>query len=784
MNALRFLTSTVLVVLCCTLPAGSLSAQEAKEPRGRSRASGGLDRQAKHLFDKALELMEYKQFERGIDMLNTVIRDYQGSVLSYRAHMALGKHYQDKNKFKDSLNHFILLTRLLAPVAGEKQEEEMKELYHESLFQSGFSNFKSGQYGACFSYFRRLTEVAGKTKWANQAYYYIGMSHYNLKNWNKAISALELVGTEIEEVSGDEMGRVEIGARFYAKITDADVPVLRKIGQPVRAEVKVSSGDKEIMNGVPMPGKPHEMLASLPTQLGRAQPGDGKLQMIGGDTLEVTYLDDSTLGGEKGIARTGKVQAVSTGTVGFFLGDYSTPAYVAYPGLPQVVILRDADLDKSDKPETITLRVSSRYKIQSDGSDEVDDVLELLSLQDKEEEVWKERDGVEIQLVEQILKKEPLEDANSTTDTPTPVASSVRTGVFVGKINLEPMDQGTLPDDSDAVLNAAELDELIVSYLDDVHVYGEDSRESTATIKVSGSVKSDPTADTFEVFEIILRARKGRVEAEALAGLGQIYKDMGLDARATEKAKDALTRVNPIIIDRLKLPGELVEKAFSLKWECELLMDDFDSASATCRAFNRLYPESILADQALMTLGKSLAENGEHDQAVSTYKLVLELKNPISAAEAQFRIGVALEAKAKEIAQAQEGAANSKWSEKGSTLTPLQRLMGNAIFAYRATFQRYPESSYATEALGRVVRHYVETENFSLAATLLENVFTEYPDASFLDEMLMHWFKVAYRMGDKATAKAKLDQLIFDYPTSPYVSEARKRLSGLSKEVQ
>ena len=110
--------------------------------------------------------------------------------------------------------------------------------------------------------------------------------------------------------------------------------------------------------------------------------------------------------------------------------------------------------------------------------------------------------------------------------------------------------------------------------------------------------------------------------------------------------------------------------------------------------------------------------------------------------------------------------------------------MGNAIFAYRATFQRYPESSYATEALGRVVRHYVETENFSLAATLLENVFTEYPDASFLDEMLMHWFKVAYRMGDKATAKAKLDQLIFDYPTSPYVSEARKRLSGLSKEVQ
>ena len=45
----------------------------------------------------------------------------------------------------------------------------------------------------------RLTEVAGRTKWANMAYFYIGMSHYNLKNWNKAIDSLSLVGTEVEK---------------------------------------------------------------------------------------------------------------------------------------------------------------------------------------------------------------------------------------------------------------------------------------------------------------------------------------------------------------------------------------------------------------------------------------------------------------------------------------------------------------------------------------------------------------------------------------------------------
>lgn len=38
-----------------------------------------VDRRAKHLFDKAIELMEYKQYERGLTMLDTVIRDNEGN---------------------------------------------------------------------------------------------------------------------------------------------------------------------------------------------------------------------------------------------------------------------------------------------------------------------------------------------------------------------------------------------------------------------------------------------------------------------------------------------------------------------------------------------------------------------------------------------------------------------------------------------------------------------------------------------------------------------------------
>ena len=77
----------------------------------------------------------------------------------------------------------------------------------------------------------------------------------------------------------------------------------------------------------------------------------------------------------------------------------------------------------------------------------------------------------------------------------------------------------------------------------------------------------------------------------------------------------------------------------------------------------------------------------------------------------------------------------------------------------------------------------MDTEDFAQAADLLESVFNDYPDAAFLDEMLLLWANVGFRMGDNETAKAKLQQLIFDYPTSNIRREARKKLAGLEEEA-
>ena len=765
--ATKKLCVLVLALICC---AGKLPAQDAeKSETPQRRVALEVDRRAKHLFDKAIELMEYKQYERGLTMLDTVIRDNEGNILGYQAHMAKGRHFLEQRKSKEALSHFLLLSRLLAPLPGESPSPQETELYREALFQAGFSYYQSGQYTSAFPMFRRLTEVAGKSKWANKAYYYIGMSHYNLRSWNKAIDALSLVGTEVEETGSDEMGRVELGQRFYAKISDADIPVLRKIGEDVKARVSVSSGDSEILTGVPIAGKKNEALMSAPTEIGAAKPDDGVLQLFGGDTLTVTYIDDSTLDGSKDVQRSGTVKAVSTGTIGFFLGDFSTPAYIAFPGQPQALLLRDADLDVSPKAESVSITVKALYKVAaSDAAEEsAEDVLDIFAVQDDEQDVWKERDSVTLTLTE----RGSGEEANGS--------GAIRTGVFTNKVKLAPLGDVT-PNLGDDVLHCDELDELEVTYVDKVHLYGDQPRQSNTRIKVSGSVNSGVSADQFVVFEAVLKARKNAVEAEALKGLGLIYKDMGLDDRAAQRADESLKKVNAIILDRNKITSELLEQAFKLKWESEILKEDFAAATATCQAFNRLYPQSVLADQALMALSRALAEKGEYAEAVTSYQRVLALQNPISAAEAQFRIGEVLQ---EQVDKQFEAKHKSRWTEVGRVAaTERHRAMGRAIAAYRKTYQAYPESAYAAKSLSEVVRFYVDTEDFAQASDLLEQVFADFPDAAFLDEMLLLWAQVAFRMGDNSVAQQKLQQLVFDYPSSKHVAEAQKKLAALKQE--
>ena len=101
-HVLTLLAATALSLLSASF--GALAQDDDKSTD--RRAALNVDRRAKHLFDKAIELMEYKQYDRGLTMLDTVIRDNEENILAYQAHMAKGRHFSRAAKIQGSTQSF------------------------------------------------------------------------------------------------------------------------------------------------------------------------------------------------------------------------------------------------------------------------------------------------------------------------------------------------------------------------------------------------------------------------------------------------------------------------------------------------------------------------------------------------------------------------------------------------------------------------------------------------------------------------------------------------------
>jgi TolA-binding protein len=752
-------------------------AAEAQRPR-RSRgeaaegaAEGGKKGEAGNyaafqLLRKGQELLDSGEHDRGQKILETIIEQYPNDPIRFKAYLALGKHALSRSEQMEAIGYLRNLKALEQP--GMEMDADTRELFLEGLYLQGIAFFQTRQYPQAFPLLRRITNDFPNTIWANQSYYYIGMCHFAQGNWNKAIEALGLVGTFVDDKSG-AVEYAEAGRRFYVKIHDTDLPVLDKLGQEVKVKVTSASGDSETVSLVPLPGDENASIGSIATALGQAKPGDDVLQVIGGDTIRTSYVDNNTLAGKKDVARTREVKVVSSASLLFTRGDFESQAVAAFLGQPVFVLLSDADLDVSAKADSATVRVISRFKEEE--SDEVRsnsttgvDIERMLR---SEEERWRTRDEITVTLAElKALADEATAGAAGQTAGRTPAAPApaagdvVHTGRFGGQFSLVPFVEDQPVERTDAALTAAVGDEIVASFNDELHVGGTSPRTVTASTTVASEIDSKPRAVQYEVGDPVVAAKKSLVESAAFLELGRIFKAMGLMKGAVEKVGEGLARIDPIIRQSGTLPGSLTEEAFRTKWELHIVADDFQQAIQTCELFNRLYPESPFVDRALLQIGQIKEDRKLPDEAIRVYQRILALPASQIKPEAQYR-----------IAQATEKLQNSGAAEQ-------------AIVQYKLCAERYPESPFAGESLGKLVDYHIEKKDNTAANDLLEQIFQDYPDAQFLDAMLLKWVMVAYRTGDFQKAYDKCTQLLFEYPASGYAERARAILPKIEQKVK
>lgn len=713
------------------------SAHAARTVKGVRGQNNSGEYAALRLLKKAQDLLAAGERERGVKMLETIIEQNAKSNIRFKAHLELGRYFFEIHEQTTAINYLRVLSKL--KITDEELVGDEKDMYLEALYLTGVCNFQMRQYGAAFSTLRKITSGYPNTIWANQAYYYIGMSHFAQENWSKAIKSLGLVGTFVDPDS-PEVEFVEAGHRFYVKIIDGDLPILDRLGKKITVDLKTKSGDKETIVCSPLAGKADIFLGSIATEVGVAKPGDGKLQVIGGDTITTLYIDDNTKEGKKDVRRNKVVKVVSNASVKFTLGTYESSAPAAFIGQPLFVRMRDVDLDLTPTSDSATVVISSLYKEEEEEENigaptmtvDIDKLLKAGT-----EDVLQVRDEVMLTLTE-------------TGDNP------VHSGIFIGHIKVEAVSESGEVNKSDNILSCAVGDEVVAVFIDKNHTSGDVPNEVVAKLVVSGEIDSTPRATQNIVSDPVVRAKKELVEAEAYLELARIFKSMGLMDGAKERSKEGLSRVAFAIRTKDPIPAGLRESAFKLKWELSLAMDDFQGAMATCKVFNRLYPESPLVDNALMGIGKVYMERKDPEEAARVFAQVLALPESHSKAEAQFL-----------IAQIAEKGKNPE----------------RAIQQYKICAKKYPDSEYAGLALGKVIDHHIKAKDYMIADDLLEQVFMDYQDVDFLDSMLLKWVLVAYRMGNHQKAYEKASQLIFEYPGSAHAAKAKAILPKIEQKL-
>lgn len=356
---------------------------------------------------------------------------------------------------------------------------------------------------------------------------------------------------------------------------------------------------------------------------------------------------------------------------------------------------------------------------------------------------WLTRDEVEVELTE----------------------TGPRTGIFTGRLipRLLPEDESPVDSLPKGEIGVHPDERLLVEYEDERNLEGTVPvmRTASAVLLVGGS--TEPQSIVAHSADPSVQAKKLVLEAKLLYKWGSIFKDVGLQEHAQAKADEGLKRIADVfeLSAHNALERAVLEEAYEARWNLFLVKDDLRNAIATCNGLVRRFPDTVLADRAFMQIANARLQEKTAESLRSALQVlgaIINLPNSALKAEAQLVL--------------EEQARMGQEDGKKPDFAP-------AILAFKRCAETYPSSSFAGESYKRMVDYNVSIRNYSTAVEILEQVFQDYPDAPWLDEMLLKWGIVKNRMGDWEGAKEKFRQLIEEYPGGKSVKTAAGFLKRL-----
>jgi TolA-binding protein len=773
----------------------------AEDPAGAAvRGSIVEDRAAKKLLEAGDSRLEADEGSKAVEIWKSVIERYPRSKFRFDAHLRLGNYYLDQERAYDRARvHFE---------SAASEENKSEEQRAEGTLKLGVCFYHARNFGKCFQVMRDVIEKFPVSPQVNEAYYYIGLGHFQQGHYSRAIQALEKVGTTL---SGDTMQgeKLEAGKRLFVKIEDADLAVL-EADQTVKVIARSTGGDEETIDCFPVGRNVRLVLGSLVSKLGRPVPNNGSLEVKGGDKVEVRYTDEHTAEKKLKVPVLKEVTVVGNAMAAITDGAFAETVNGVVLGKTANLRVNDPDRDTSDAADTIQA-IAEVYRLKTDEELEAEAIArakdapaapaappppvnpndpnakppEEILPEEPEIERWKLIDRVEITLTE--VKPTPIvsdrkvvgqasslpnadgtaaptttSSSQSAGETPAPQDDgTIHSGVFHVSLPLVKIDP---PVAGDAILQAMPADEVRLIYLDEVHTKDGVKQATAAARCLEGNIGGVRVTKA-EISDQELKIQTQLKTADALTQIGNRYKEFGLKDKANEKYNQALTVCEEVADDARKLGGSLLESLYVELWNIYFAMDRLELAAAMCQRLQSEFPNSGFVDDALLQLADVAKKQGDLQRAIGIYTRLVGMPTSQLRGEAQFGVAECYEV----MASKQEGAAAAA------------QLQDRAFQEFKRVYDDFPDSGRVGEAVAKMANYYYVQKDYARATDTFETVLNNHPDARFLDVILFNYGRCLYRMERRGEAKQRFDQLISEFPESPLAADAKKISDALAK---
>ena len=751
------LLAFLLILTCC---ANLINTTATAQPPAR----GSLveDRAAKKLVAAGDARFDAEELAKAVEIWQSVIERYPRSKVRFEAHMRLGDYFLERDRAYDQAR--------VQYEAASKEENANESQRSEATLKVGICFYHLRNYGKCFQLMRGVIESFPTSPEVNQAYYYIGLGHFQLAHYSRAIVALERVGTTLSTSSAD--GNIlEAGKRFFIKIEDADLAVLDP-SQSVPIQCVSSGGDSETIECFSVGRNVRLVLGSIPSRLGVPYPENGTLEIKGGDTVTVTYLDEHTADKTLNRPIVATVNVVGDGVAAITDGAYEETLNGVVLGKTINLRISDPDLDISDQADKLSAtlevhRLKTDEEIENEMIATGNSPTESDGPDSEKAEInrYKRIDSVDVSLIEAILtanqKGVAMDDLpgtptnkdgapNETLNEAIPV---VHSGVFHGGVQLTKLEQPVSDDDQ---LQAMPGDQIRFVYTDQTNSTGQPQYLNVKARCLEGNI-GGVRITRANISDQELRVQTQLKTASAMTKIGNRYKEFGLKSKARDKYDSALAVCEEIMLDARRLGGRLLEETYVQFWHIYFEMDRLELAATMCQRLQREFPNSAFVDDALLQLGEVAKEQKDYRRAIGIYTRLVNMEDSLLRGEAQYG-----------IAEAYERMADTA-KDSGRTA-----LMERAFQEYKKVFDHFPDSGRVGESVAKMAEHYYEREDYQRALDTFENVLDNHPDAKFLDVILFNYGRCLYRMDRKKEARTRFDQLIGDFPESPLASDAKQ----------